>query len=168
MPGERARAPMGLEVVCCEACLPQPGGVLVNRLNDRNVRHAGKGVVLLGMFLGITACASSTGGSMASGNPDSITRAQIESLPNGSALTIIQQLRRRWLRARSQGTLSNPEPAFAIIFVDGRRWGDTNSLMQISSSEIEQMDYLNARDATTLHGTGYVGGIIDITTRRGR
>ena len=140
----------------------------VNRLKHQRIRYTTRSVLFFGMVFGITACASS-GSSVGSGSgsPNSITRTQIEAVPGGSALTVIQQLRPRWLRSRSQGTLSSPGPLYAVVFLDGRRWGPIDTLFQISSSEMEGMEYLNARDATTLYGTGYFGGIISITLRRG-
>jgi hypothetical protein len=77
---------------------------------------------------------------------------------------IVQRLRPAWLRARDQGTLSSA-PAYAEVFVDGMRFGSLSSLSRFSSSQIELMRYLRATDATTRYGTGFPGGIIEITTR---
>ena len=41
-------------------------------------------------------------------------------------------------------------------------------LDQMSTENIETMRYLSASDATTKYGTGYAGGVIEVTTRRGR
>jgi len=52
--------------------------------------------------------------------------------------------------------------------VDGRVRGELADLYGISIDDIETMRYLSASDATTRYGTGYIGGVIEVTTRRGR
>ena len=112
----------------------------------------------------LTAACSSTGGSSGGGNPDLITREQVDMLPEGTAFTVIQRFRSSWLRARTQGSFGSTEPAYAMVFVDEMRYGDINSLTRISSTEIESIQYISATDATTRYGTGYMGGIIRINT----
>lgn len=116
------------------------------------------------LFALVVAACSTTGGGSGGGNPDLITREQITSLPDGTAFTIVQRFRSSWLRARTQGSFSNPEPTYAEVFVDNMHFGDINALGRISSTEIEEIEYINATDATTRYGTGYAGGIIRIIT----
>jgi hypothetical protein len=121
-------------------------------------------VLVLGMLIGMTTC--STGGSMGTSGGtargpgrDYISRSHIESV-DGTAFNVVQQFRPRWLRVRTQGTLLNPNPAYAIIFVDALAFGPIPTLNQISTTQIDRIEFLNARDATTLYSTGYMGGII--------
>ncbi len=39
---------------------------------------------------------------------------------------------------------------------------------RVFPENIETLRYLSAPDATTKYGTGYIGGVIEVTTRRGR
>ncbi len=41
-------------------------------------------------------------------------------------------------------------------------------LNRMSTADIETMRYLSASDATTRYGTGYIGGVIEVTMRSGR
>ncbi len=108
------------------------------------------------------------------GSPDEISREEIASLPDGDAYQIIQQLRPRWVRTRVTGTFGSVAAAgdggdgaiYAVVFVDDMRFGEIDSLRQIRSPEIERIEYINARDATTLYGTGYMAGVIRVRTRR--
>ena len=123
------------------------------------------GVLLLGMSMAVTACG--TGGRVGSstgGSRDPITRNLIEAMAQGSAFMIVQQFRPRWLSIRTQATPVSG-PAYAHVFVDELYFGPLESLEQISSNEIERIEYLNARDATTHYGTGYLGGIIRVIIR---
>jgi hypothetical protein len=117
------------------------------------------------MFVGVAACGSGGGPRVAGGSSrDDITRSQIELLPEGTAFNVIERLRPRWLNARSLGTPRNPAPSYAMVFVDEILFGAISALHRISISEIERIEFLNARDATTRYGTGYSGGIIRIIT----
>ena len=129
-------------------------------------RRAAAGVLLLGMSVILTDCGPVQGrAGSAGGSRDDITRGQIEALAEGTAFMVVQLLRPRWLSARTQGTLGNPQPAYAHVFVDELYFGPLGSLERVSSSEIERIEYLNALDATIRYGTGYLGGIIRIIIR---
>ena len=52
--------------------------------------------------------------------------------------------------------------------IDGTVRSELNELRLMSAENIETMRYLSASDATTRYGTGYIGGLIEVTTRRGR
>ncbi|MEX2048645.1 MAG: hypothetical protein WEB90_03620 [Gemmatimonadota bacterium] len=126
------------------------------------------GVLASLAILASAACSSaSTGGSgqVTGGNPDLLTRDQFEDMAGESAMQIVRRLRPSWLRARAQGTLTNPDPAEALVVLDGRPFGRIDSLSGLTESQIESMRFLDARDATTRYGTGYMGGVIEVTTR---
>ena len=128
------------------------------------VRRTTKSLLLLALFAGITACGparSSPGGT----SSDLITRSQIESLDDRTAFDLVQLLRPRWLTARMRGTLGNPTPAYAQVYVDGLRYGPLESLYQISTNTIERIEYLGSLDATTRYGTGHMGGAILVVIR---
>jgi hypothetical protein len=127
------------------------------------------------MFLGTTACSASRGRAGVSSDSDpsrsgagssrnSITRSQIDLLPDGTAFTVVEQLRPHWLTARTQATPWNPEPAYAMVFMDHLRWGSIYTLDRISTTQIDRIEYLNATDATIRYGLGYLGGIIRVIT----
>ena len=131
------------------------------------VRHTVSRILLLGLFLGVTACgtAGGRGGGSGGGSRGAITRSQIERLADGSAFMVVQMLRPRWLAVRTQATPRNQTAAYAQVFVDQLHFGPLGSLERISTTQIDRIEYLNARDATTQYGTGYLGGIIRVITR---
>ena len=142
----------------------------MNRPAFPSVRGTSVKVLLPGMLMGIAAC--SAGGSMGTSGDgpggtsrDYITRSQIEDV-DGTAFNVVQQFRPRWLRVRTQSTPWNPDPAYAMVFLDRLAFGPISTLNRISTTQIDRIEFLNARDATTLHGTGYVGGIIRVVTRQ--
>ena len=49
--------------------------------------------------------------------------------------------------------------------VDGTIRRELDDLYRMSTDNIETMRYLTAPEATTRYGTGYPGGVIEVTTR---
>ena len=116
------------------------------------------------MFVGITACGPAR--SLPGGRSGTVvTRNQILTIPDGSAITVLRMLRPRWIEARIQATPADPRPIYARVYVDNIYYGEIESLYQIPSNSIERIEFLNALDATTRYGTGHMGGIIRVTTR---
>ena len=128
------------------------------------------------LALVVSACASSpntpfggeveTSAAASQGNSRLIVRAQVEPLGGRSAYEAVETLNPRWLQARGGTPASGP--FYARVVVDGRVRGELADLYGISIDDIETMRYLSASDATTRYGTGYIGGVIEVTTRRGR
>jgi len=115
--------------------------------------------------LGLTACASGAGGPRA--DSSLLTAEQLDALgPGVSAYEAIERLRPTWLRDR--GT-SSPNPSFAEdtqprVHVDSSQF-PIEALRSMRTTDIQSIRFMDSRDATTRFGTGYVNGLIEITTR---
>lgn len=127
------------------------------------------------------ACASSGGGAAGgsrtgSGGQDVITEADIAARASdaANALQIIQKLRPQMLRNRGLAVLptagrtaeeanqaSNPR-----VYIDNISYGDLGQLTNVNASQIREIRYINARDATTQWGTGHMGGVILVLTKK--
>lgn len=118
-------------------------------------------IVTVFALVSLTACASggSGGGGSTGGGRNLIVAEDLTGI-TGNAYDAVQRLRPRWLQARSGGTEDLP-----ATFVNGQHRGDYQALSSVPVTDIESIRYLAARDATTLYGTGYPGGIIEVTTR---
>lgn len=111
-----------------------------------------------------TGCASSSGSSGPSRSSDLISSEELRAseIQSQNAYRAIQRLRPSWLRAR--GSSFTGERQLPVVFVDGTRFGELESLYNLNVSDIVQMEFLDSRDATTRFGTGYPGGAIMVTT----
>ena len=123
------------------------------------------------LALVVSACASSAGnplggGSTASGasrgNSRLIVRAQLEEFGGRSAWDAVDMLNQHWLRPIRS---SNTAPTYARVIVDGFSRRELDDLRSISAAFVESLRYLSAINATTKYGTGYMGGVIEVTTR---
>ena len=126
------------------------------------------------LALVVSACASSPDASFgeeggtptrtARGNPNLIVRAELEQTRGQSAWQAVSTVRPRWLRAQRSSSVTTG-PFYARVVTDGAFRGDLSELHRFNVSDIEFMRYLSAADATTRYGTGYPGGVIEVSTR---
>ncbi len=126
------------------------------------------------LALAVLACASSGGISSgereqtsaraARGNSSLIVRAELEELPGGSLWDAVDRLRPRWLQPQ-RGASVYAGTSFARVVVDGTIRGELGELRRFFPENIETLRYLSAPDATTRYGTGFPGGVIEVSTR---
>jgi hypothetical protein len=109
------------------------------------------------------ACSAATTGSVGSG--DRISRQQLEALDVASTYDAIQRLRPTWLQTRGATSVSGGV-AVPRVHINDSRTGTLDDLRSLPSTAVEAMQFYNAADATTLFGTGYPGGLIEVRTRR--
>ena len=131
------------------------------------------------------ACASSGSGGGAggsrtsSGGQDVITEADIQNRASdaANALQIIQKLRPQMLRNRGLAVLPTGGPngrtaaeasaaSLPRVYIDNISYGDLNQLSNVNASQIREIRYINSRDATTQWGTGHMGGVILVLTKK--
>ena len=129
---------------------------------------------LLAVVLLLSACASASGPGSPSGatrrSSEFIPREELASMANLSAFDAIRLLRPRWLQRRGdmlqrRGDEIGGSPLLPVVMVDRARWGALEELRQITVEDVENIRFIPGRDATTIYGTGYGGGIIEVTTR---
>lgn len=112
-------------------------------------------VLLLVVLAG--ACAAGTGGSTGS-SANALTAEDLETVQTLSVYDAIQRLRPRWLQSRS--TSSPPQ-----VVMNGAPYGGMETLRSIQVSDVTSIRYRDGRDATTRYGTGYGGGVIEVSSR---
>jgi len=118
-------------------------------------------VAMSALTFALIGCAS--GGSSTDGTPrgssNRIVESELATLETQDAYTAIQRLRPQWLRSRSG--------AAPVVIMDGTRQQVGLSILRsIRTSELQELSYLSASDATTRYGTGFDGGAILLTTKR--
>jgi hypothetical protein len=93
-----------------------------------------------------------------------LTEADIESDQSLDLYSIIQRHRPQWLRVRGAVTTSGPV-TIAVIIDGTRQQGGVDVLRSLRGSEVQEVSFMNARDATTRYGTDMTGGAIVVVTR---
>lgn len=123
--------------------------------------------LLLAVAVLSTGCASS--GQQSSGSArsrDLITVEELMEVPHSTVYEAVRALRPRWLQARSSATLRSREPQTARVYIDGQLRGGLSEMWNLLPSEVGEIRFMSASDATTRFGTNHIGGAIVIMTRR--
>jgi len=84
----------------------------------------------------------------------------------GTAYDAISRLRPNWL---TRGTTSYDPPAteFAVVFVDGRRYGELDSLRSIDANQIADVRFYSPAEAGGRFGLqGGLSGVIEVRTKK--
>jgi len=127
--------------------------------------------VLCAMALMLVACSGGGTGTTAQPNTQSrpirgpadyISEAEIKAGSYQNALEVVQNLRPTMLRPRT-GT---PNAQSVMLYLDGVRMNDLSGMSTIPAERIQDIRFINARDATTRWGTGHDSGVILVTTKR--
>lgn len=114
----------------------------------------------------VGGCATTPAGTPA--NPDVITQEEIQKAPGAStAYDVVRLLRPQFLYRRGVQSIREPvnPSAGILVYVDGARAGGVDELKSIPADQVEEIRWINARDATTRYGTDHGYGVIAVTTK---
>lgn len=122
--------------------------------------------LLFALALLCCACASSSTSTSTSGtgtqtarrSSDVITSDELASSSAKEVFEAIDLLRPQWFRKRGGNA------AFAV-YVNNVRMDIIESLRGIPTTQVEEIRYLSPNAATTLFGTGHMGGAIVVKTK---
>lgn len=123
--------------------------------------------ITLALILCLSGCAS--GGSSDSGPPrsgDTITAEDLAQLGQVTLLQAVRELRPGWLRSRSMTSVNTTQANIPQVILDRQPYGDWNALRDIPIIDVASIRYLPAREATTLYGPRFTGGVFDVRTKR--
>ena len=131
------------------------------------MHHARFPALLVAVPVLAVACATAT---QSEGDSPVSSRSRIvaEDLVSTNELMLyeaVQRLRPMWLRHRGPTTAMGTAPL--VVYVDNVRAGTAEFLRDISVESVREVQYIDARDATTRWGTGVAGGVILVLTRSG-
>lgn len=115
----------------------------------------------------LTVGCATTGGSRPA-NRDVITQEEIQQVPPANtAYDVVRLLRPQFLYRRGVHSVNQPvDPSSGImVYVDGIQAGGVDELKSIPADNVEEIRWLNARDATTKYGTNHDYGVIAVTTK---
>jgi len=124
--------------------------------------------------LGLAACATggaATAGSRARGSGDVLTAEEIAKRPGiTNAYDAVHMLRPSFLHSRGQTSLHDASTTgdlqpLPTVFVDNQQFGEVASLREIPVTDVQEIRYISASDATTRWGTGYPNGVIQVVRK---
>jgi len=126
-------------------------------------------ISLMSLAVLLSACASSGAASRSEasasrGDPNVITGAEIAGTSASTLYDAVRALRPTWLR-RSRPTAVIPQDqSQLLVYVDGTRFGNIDSLRQLAITGIASVRYHSASSAEARFGSGHLLGAIEVTT----
>jgi len=114
----------------------------------------------------VIACAS--GGTSASAprvDRNVIAQTELSSVPTSSLYEAIEKLRPNFLRSRGQASIQTSGGEYAVVYMDGRPYGDLGSLRQILSTEVSSVHYYDAPSAQQRFGMISGSGVIEVISK---
>lgn len=128
-----------------------------------------KGMYLFAL-VAVAACASTKtqrASIPTSSDRNVITEEEIRSIPANNLYELIQKLRPNMLRSHGQSSLGgNSTSDYAVVFVEGRSYGDIGSLRSLVPNQISMVRYYESTDAAGKFGVINGSGVIDVTLRQ--
>jgi hypothetical protein len=123
--------------------------------------------LLIGPLVALNLAACSAGRPIqARPSSDVITREELTGQGLANAYEAVQRLRPAFLRSRGPVSVRDPRPAMPLVYVNGVRYGEPQTLRNLRVQEVEEIRFISATDATTRWGTGHTGGVIEVMLRR--
>jgi len=118
-----------------------------------------------GVVAALLACSSAGVNPGVKRDPNVITHEEFVASNEGNAYDAISKLRPLFLKSRGRTTINADAYDYPVVFVDGQRFGDLNSLKSIVAAQVLEARHLHGPDAVGKYGMQYGGGVIEITTR---
>jgi hypothetical protein len=121
----------------------------------------------------LTACASGTRGSSTEGTPrastrrdaDVITAEEIATTRTQTLYDAVRNLRPQWMIRRRPTAMVQRNEGELIVYVDGTRFGNLESLRQLNPGGVQAVRYFSPSSAGARFGPGHLLGAIEVTTR---
>jgi hypothetical protein len=119
-------------------------------------------IITIQCALGILACTTTKSIHNETGRSfrNHIYSEQIQLNAAGNAFDLIRSLRPHWLWGRGIKSIKYAEKSYAVVYVDGQRHGNMDSLSTIATDDISEIQFFSSREATFKFGLAHPGPAI--------
>lgn len=114
-------------------------------------------IAVLAALMVFPGCGSAKEAVKAVSLKEPLTAEEIAATNSLTAYEAVERLRPNFLRSRFY------KP---VVYVDNMRYGGLSSLYYILATDVEEIRFISAVDATTRWGTGHGGGVVLVTTKK--
>ena len=118
--------------------------------------------------LTLSACGTSGEGSRASLAKEVLLAEEIAQSSAVTAYDAVRLRRPGFLQTRGPKSMyaSSRSSVRPSVYLNGLYHGELETLNTIAAVEIQEIRYIDAKNATLLYGTGHVAGVIMVITKR--
>lgn len=118
------------------------------------------------LMLSLTLGACTHAGQKSGRDSNVITEAEIDASGGSTAYEVIVKVRSNFLSDRGKTTIMGAAPNKPSVFVDGVHYGEISALRSISARQLTSIRLYRAWEAQQKYGSGFVGGVIELSTRQ--
>lgn len=97
-------------------------------------------------------------------DPNVIAEDELREASGQTLFDVVRALRPAWLRSRGPTTLLRQNEGALVVYVDGVRFGDMDSLRQLTPRSVRSARFYHPTDAQARFGPGHLQGAIEVTT----
>jgi outer membrane receptor for ferrienterochelin and colicin len=124
-------------------------------------------IVLTALAIGLTvACATTTQQSPSRQSRNVLTAEDFQDQAERNLYDLLARRRPHWLRPQGVNLATGTSPV--VVYVNNVRFGGVEALVDITLDQVERVRFVDGTDAATRYGMNTDGGVIEVTTRRGR
>jgi type IV pilus biogenesis protein CpaD/CtpE len=99
-------------------------------------------------------------------DPDVITADEFAPMTGTTLYDVVRSLRPAWILRSRPTALLAANQAQLIVYVDGTRYGNMDSLRQLTPNGVATVRYYSPSNAEARFGPGHLLGAIEVTTLR--
>jgi len=124
-------------------------------------------IVVTALVIGLmSSCATATQQGPSRSSRNVLTAEDLQGQSERNLYDLLARIRPNWLRAQGANLVSGTTPV--VVYMNNVRFGGVEVLADLPLDEIEQVRFVDGTDAATRYGLNTDGGVIEVTTRRGR
>jgi hypothetical protein len=116
-------------------------------------------------LLFLTACLNTQGRPATSGI-DVVGEDQIENMRAVTAYDVVARVHGEYLHSRGRQTLDARTEIPAHVYVDDTFYGDISTLKAVPASQLAEVRFYQAYEAQYKFGSGHMGGVVQLITKR--
>lgn len=126
-------------------------------------------ILLAVLVIGLTAsCATTTQqGSARRSDRNVLTAEDFQQQSERNLYDAIARMRPNWLRPQGVNLVSSGATP-VVVYLNNVRMGGVSVLADLPLDEVERVRFVDGTDAATRYGLNTDGGVIEVTTKRGR
>lgn len=112
----------------------------------------------------LAACASASARS-GGDKSTSLMQEELAATNSGNLYDAISKLRPEWLTSRGPTSATDPTPASVDVYMNGASLGGIDYLRQVQWTDVMEVRYWNAGQASARFGMGHPRGVIELVRK---
>jgi hypothetical protein len=119
----------------------------------------------LSLALTLGGCASGGTRTRASSSSTILTQEQLASANSDNLYDVISKLRPEWLTSRGTTSATDMTPTSVDVYMNGTMLGKAEYLREMRLSDVTQVRYWDAGQASARFGMGHPRGVIEVSRK---